>query len=379
VFVAKLATEGDGLLFSSYLGGATDDVARDVAVDADGSTYLTGFTFSGDYPVVDPYQGALAGTVDSLVTKLGESLADFRYEYATKVICGVQPAAEALTLARGAYATTVNVHRPGRERAVFRKKLALSIPPGFQQPGTIVPISFDRLDYDEALASGCEDLRQRLEELDPDQVGPILGADYFEGFLVLQSSEPLDVTAVYSTADLGAEGDGEGLAADNASIDVEEVSERDRIEPTDLLIHKQAVRGPSVTFGDVFEYFSVGYLVTVSNLGSVEAYDLAIKDFLTWEDAIAVVPLPGTFQVGNGGTLTVDAITPVLGTSGSIEMTGEIPQLAAGASTAIAFWTIGVRQLPDQSPTTLVNTAYLTSAGEDPNPANNTAVVVADF
>ncbi|MEM7049199.1 MAG: hypothetical protein AAF604_06045 [Acidobacteriota bacterium] len=373
-FVAKLTTEADALLFSTYLGGTSEEVGTDVAVDHEGSTYLTGFTFSDDYPVRDPYQGELLGEIDAVVTKLGESLVDFRYEYATKVVCGEQPEAEELVLARGAYATTVNVHSPGRERSRFRKKLALSIPPGFQQPGPIVPLSFDSLDYDEALASDCEDLRQRLAAADPNDESGAQAADFFEGFLVLQSTHPLDVTAVYSSAAL----DASRLAGDNASIDVEEVSERDRIEPTDLAITKQAFRLPSIFAADEWEYFFVGYWVTVTNLGDSEAYDLVVKDFLAWDGAFVVVPVEDTFVAGNGGTLTLDQWTPIPWSSGTFELTGEIPSLGAGETTGIGFWTIGARHL-SQAPSTVVNTVFLTSAGDDPNPVNNTDVEVTDL
>jgi len=42
---------GGPLVFSTYLGGARDDGARDVAVDRQGYVYVTGGTGSGDFPV----------------------------------------------------------------------------------------------------------------------------------------------------------------------------------------------------------------------------------------------------------------------------------------------------------------------------------------
>ena len=41
----------DTLIFSSYLGGFQEDVGRSVDVDANGLAYVTGFTFSSDFPV----------------------------------------------------------------------------------------------------------------------------------------------------------------------------------------------------------------------------------------------------------------------------------------------------------------------------------------
>ena len=45
-FVAELSANGQALLYSSYLGGAGDDFAREIAVDPTGSAYVVGFTNS---------------------------------------------------------------------------------------------------------------------------------------------------------------------------------------------------------------------------------------------------------------------------------------------------------------------------------------------
>jgi hypothetical protein len=47
--------------FATYLGGGDMDSARSVATDADGGTYLTGTTWSADFPTAFPFQGPLAG------------------------------------------------------------------------------------------------------------------------------------------------------------------------------------------------------------------------------------------------------------------------------------------------------------------------------
>jgi hypothetical protein len=44
-------TGSETLVFSSYLGGIEDDVARSIDVDANGLAYVTGYTFSPDFPV----------------------------------------------------------------------------------------------------------------------------------------------------------------------------------------------------------------------------------------------------------------------------------------------------------------------------------------
>jgi uncharacterized protein (TIGR03437 family) len=49
-FVTKLNPAGNGLVFSTYLGGDTTDTANGIAVDATGSAYITGGTDSTDFP-----------------------------------------------------------------------------------------------------------------------------------------------------------------------------------------------------------------------------------------------------------------------------------------------------------------------------------------
>jgi hypothetical protein len=69
-FVTKLNTEGSGLVYSTYLGGSSYDVGNGIAADANGNAYVTGYTYSTDFPTVNPYQAALAGVYDAFVTKL---------------------------------------------------------------------------------------------------------------------------------------------------------------------------------------------------------------------------------------------------------------------------------------------------------------------
>ncbi|PWU20204.1 MAG: hypothetical protein C5B48_12800, partial [Candidatus Rokuibacteriota bacterium] len=77
VFVTKLNASGASLAYSTYLGGATYDEARGIAVDSDGSAYVTGHTFSSDYPTTagafDTSYDNSAGGSDAFVTKLNPS------------------------------------------------------------------------------------------------------------------------------------------------------------------------------------------------------------------------------------------------------------------------------------------------------------------
>jgi hypothetical protein len=69
-FVTKLAPDGSALLYSTYLGGTQQGAgARDIAVDSLGAAYVTGWTNSADFPLVNPLPGTEAG-IDAFVSKL---------------------------------------------------------------------------------------------------------------------------------------------------------------------------------------------------------------------------------------------------------------------------------------------------------------------
>jgi hypothetical protein len=73
-FVAKFAPDG-ALLWSTFLGGAGDDWATGVAVDAAGNVLVTGWTRSANFPVFHAFQGTLnngasPARYDAFVAKL---------------------------------------------------------------------------------------------------------------------------------------------------------------------------------------------------------------------------------------------------------------------------------------------------------------------
>jgi hypothetical protein len=49
-FVTKLNASGSGLIYATYLGGGSDDYASGIAIDDTGSAYITGATFSSNFP-----------------------------------------------------------------------------------------------------------------------------------------------------------------------------------------------------------------------------------------------------------------------------------------------------------------------------------------
>jgi hypothetical protein len=58
------------LSFSTFLGGGANDYGWGIAVDGEGNIYITGETFSTDFPKAAPYDGTLGGTADAFVTKI---------------------------------------------------------------------------------------------------------------------------------------------------------------------------------------------------------------------------------------------------------------------------------------------------------------------
>ena len=58
------------LAYSSFLGGSGIDVGHAVAVDGNDNLYVTGATYSTDFPTVNPQQPFNAGGADAFVTKL---------------------------------------------------------------------------------------------------------------------------------------------------------------------------------------------------------------------------------------------------------------------------------------------------------------------
>ena len=51
IFVAKFNALGSNLEYASYIGGTENDVGMGIAIDATNNVYLTGYTFSDDFPV----------------------------------------------------------------------------------------------------------------------------------------------------------------------------------------------------------------------------------------------------------------------------------------------------------------------------------------
>jgi hypothetical protein len=83
-FVAALTSEGDALVFGTYLGGSSHDSGRSVALDRFGNVYVTGSTGSSDFPLVNPLQSTPGASVSTFVAKYDISSVTIFYEIVSR-------------------------------------------------------------------------------------------------------------------------------------------------------------------------------------------------------------------------------------------------------------------------------------------------------
>ncbi len=70
-FVVKVNPSGTSLVYATYLGGSSSEVGNAIAVDAQGSAYVVGNSFSDNFPITGgSFQDARDGSGDAFVTKL---------------------------------------------------------------------------------------------------------------------------------------------------------------------------------------------------------------------------------------------------------------------------------------------------------------------
>jgi hypothetical protein len=74
VFITKVNASGSGLDYSTYLGGSGAEEGNGIAVDSSGNAYVTGNTYSTDFPTASAYQGSGGGIYkDVFITKVNAS------------------------------------------------------------------------------------------------------------------------------------------------------------------------------------------------------------------------------------------------------------------------------------------------------------------
>ncbi len=67
-YVTEVSPTG-ALLYSTYLGGSQSDYGTGIAVDSSGDVYLSGYTYSANFPTQSALQGTFGGGTDVFVTK----------------------------------------------------------------------------------------------------------------------------------------------------------------------------------------------------------------------------------------------------------------------------------------------------------------------
>lgn len=68
-FVTKLNTTGAALIYSTYLGGALNDTATGIDLDASENVYVSGYTVSTDFPTSSPYQASKGSGTDGILAR----------------------------------------------------------------------------------------------------------------------------------------------------------------------------------------------------------------------------------------------------------------------------------------------------------------------
>jgi hypothetical protein len=70
-FISKINSSGTALIYSTYFGGSGSDTFSSIAVDSTGAAWVTGGTYSHDFPTMNPYQATFGGgNSDAVLVKL---------------------------------------------------------------------------------------------------------------------------------------------------------------------------------------------------------------------------------------------------------------------------------------------------------------------
>ncbi len=321
-FVTKLDPTGSALVYSTYLGGSDNDVASGIAVDSARNAYVTGQTFSTNFPTKNPFQAANAGNLDAdaFVTKLdptGNALVYSTYlggsgrEQATGI---------AVDSARNAYVTgwTTSTNFPT------------------QNP------------FQAANAGGFDDAF--VTKLDPTGSALVYstylgGSNSDFGFgIALDSARNAYVTGGTSSTNFPTKNPFQGTNAGGFDAFVAKI-----VLAADLEITNSAAG--SVTSGS-----TLTYTIEATNLGPDTASKVTIKDS---------VPAGTTFN--SVGVTTGSCTSPTPGGTGTVVCA--LPSLAKGASVTETLMV----NVTASSGSKITDTASVSSSTFDPNKTNNSA------
>ncbi len=80
IFVAKLGRKGSLLLFSTFLGGSSDDNGFGITLDSEGAVYITGSTASSNFPTTKHADDRIyGGQTDAFVVKMDGEASSLLY------------------------------------------------------------------------------------------------------------------------------------------------------------------------------------------------------------------------------------------------------------------------------------------------------------
>lgn len=107
-FITEFSAAGNSLVYSTYLGGSAAQQAEGIAVDSHGDAFVTGFTNSTDFPLVNPYQATDLASVNNpafigFVTKFGPAGTVLDYSTYLGGSSGTTPRAIAIDKSGDAY------------------------------------------------------------------------------------------------------------------------------------------------------------------------------------------------------------------------------------------------------------------------------------
>jgi uncharacterized protein (TIGR03437 family) len=141
-FISRISPSGNSLLYSTILGGSSNDFGSGIALDGKGSAYVIGTTASPDFPIMNAVQTKFGGVRDAFIARLFDDSAaptqalvpspsqlEFTYVQGTSAL-----PAQTVTVSGGSF--TAAASTPWLAVNVVGNTVSVSVLPGGLQAGT---------------------------------------------------------------------------------------------------------------------------------------------------------------------------------------------------------------------------------------------------